>query len=367
MPYPIPEFSVQPWAAWALTSRRRSAANLANDCSGASVLSCLPLCPSSASCPRSSQASVPCGCPILRACSCPCPRFWPCWLRVCSIARPQSAWIVALILTMTLAWPAGVGNPMLDAIDSLAPWLALALSVASAAGLAFLRHPFLKPRREWVFPSTIGLAALVLVVPLTTVRRESRYPIPTKQRQPRCQPSSCSSPGPSTQRPGPCGVSRRWKPAPHSRLIRLGRPGPQWIAIYQFQYVGLSLPVQGSCRFVEQEYFRFLCQTAGDGGALLLSAGKMPDGALRQMRHAHHFQRFIDDLPVMLCRAVKQSQKTRTSNHDYFADGHRTYGGQCVLPGRHNPPVFSVRGAHYHSLVSPVPVHCPALIYPVRW
>jgi hypothetical protein len=85
--------------------------------------------------------------------------------------------VAAIILNLLLSWPAGVANSMLDAIARLAPWLIMALGMAAVLALAFTRHPFLKARREWLFPSTVGLAALVLVVPLSRVRGESRYAI----------------------------------------------------------------------------------------------------------------------------------------------------------------------------------------------
>ncbi len=83
----------------------------------------------------------------------------------------------ALVITMTMAWPVGIANPMLDAIGQLAPWLALALTLAALAVLAFSRHPSLRNKSEWAIPSAIGIAALVLVVPLAEVRKESRYAI----------------------------------------------------------------------------------------------------------------------------------------------------------------------------------------------
>ena len=85
--------------------------------------------------------------------------------------------IAALVITMTLAWPAGVANAMLDAIARLAPWLALALTLAAFAALGCSRHPFLQNKSEWLIPSTIGLAGLLLIVPLAKVRNQSRYAI----------------------------------------------------------------------------------------------------------------------------------------------------------------------------------------------
>jgi len=85
--------------------------------------------------------------------------------------------ILAVLMTLPLAWPAGVGDPMLDAIGSLAPWLALALSAGTALALAFALHPVLKAKRELAIPAVVGLAALTLAMPLAKIRHDSRYPI----------------------------------------------------------------------------------------------------------------------------------------------------------------------------------------------
>jgi len=83
----------------------------------------------------------------------------------------------ALVLTLPLAWPRGVANPMLEAIGRVAPWLALAGSLAAFTGLAFARLPRLAAKLEWGMPATIGVGCLALVLPLAEIRAESRYAI----------------------------------------------------------------------------------------------------------------------------------------------------------------------------------------------
>ena len=83
----------------------------------------------------------------------------------------------ALIITLTLAWPAGVANPMLDAIGQLAPWLVLALTLATIAALVFSRLFYFRQRMEWGIPLILVMAVLLVLVPLAEVRKGSRYAI----------------------------------------------------------------------------------------------------------------------------------------------------------------------------------------------
>ena len=93
-------------------------------------------------------------------------------------SRAASPYLVAgVIITMLLAWPAGIGPPTRAAMWALAPWIGLAMLVAVLALMGFARFPVLVARTKWGLPLTLTIAALVLVVPLARLRGAYRYAI----------------------------------------------------------------------------------------------------------------------------------------------------------------------------------------------
>jgi hypothetical protein len=83
----------------------------------------------------------------------------------------------AVIITMLLAWPGGIGPATCAAIWALAPWLALALLIAVLALVGFARVPGLITRRRWGLPLSFTIAGLAFLAPLAKLRSEYRYAI----------------------------------------------------------------------------------------------------------------------------------------------------------------------------------------------
>jgi hypothetical protein len=84
---------------------------------------------------------------------------------------------MAALVTLTLAWPGGVGAPMWAAIGALVPWMGGLAALWLLFFVGFARIPALAAARSWGLPACATAAAVAFAGPLAKVRREHRYAI----------------------------------------------------------------------------------------------------------------------------------------------------------------------------------------------
>ena len=85
--------------------------------------------------------------------------------------------VMGVALTMMLAWPSGMADPMPEAIAAFGPWLASSMAIVVLGLLVFARRTHFPAWSKWALSATVAIAGMVLVASLAKVRRDFRFPI----------------------------------------------------------------------------------------------------------------------------------------------------------------------------------------------